>query len=159
MSDTFLNELTGGLVALLREDDTIRTYVGGATVNDQNARIFAEAARQGAAMPHLVFTQAGGADVVHHGGHEFCKTVILHIYSYATSPNTARALAYRVHRVMIQTGLGSDTLLSDGTKIKVCNGSIVDSGYEDAVDGSNVKKFWVRSVFRMLIEKITPAPP
>ena len=151
MSDTFLDELDGGLVAFLRSSASIRSHVGGDDADDQDARIFAEAARQGEANPFLVYTQSGGHSIKHHGGVDGDIDMTLQVYAYAVDQRTSRALAILVRDLLLAAGNGADTTLSDGTKIKVCNGGVVDSGHDFAKQSSDIKRFWVRGVYNLLL--------
>jgi hypothetical protein len=140
----FLDELTGDFVVHLRTPSSISTLVGAGTA----ARIYPEMARQGAALPHIVYTQAAGEALKTHSGRSGCKEVTLHVYCYSETQPQSRALAELVEAYMLDT---SGPVASGQTKIQVCNGGIVDSGVEPAINSSDRKKFWVRLVLRMLI--------
>lgn len=150
MAGNFLDELTGDLVKFLRADATIAAAVGG---SGTDARIFPEAARQGAQQPFIVYTQAAGHSIKNHDGVDPCETMALHIYAYSDHPSTSRTLAKAIRDRMLAAGNGADSVVGDGTTILVCNGGLVDSGYDHANDSSDRKRFWVRVVLSMLIEE------
>lgn len=139
----FLDELTGDFVIHLRSLVGVANLVGA----DTAARIFPDMARQGAALPHIVYTQATGNALKSHAGRTGCRELTLHVYCHAATQPGARELANLVEPYWLDT----EGLIGNGTKIHVCNGSIVDSGVEPAANSSDVKKFWVRLVLRMLI--------
>lgn len=140
----FLNELTGDFVKFLRADAAVSGMVGVGTA----ARIYPEAARQGQPAPFIVYTQAGGNSPKNAKELEGCINVTLHVYAYGDEPNVAQALARAIEDRMLPT---LNTAVGDGTVLHVCNGGVVDSGYESATDGSDRKRFWNRLVLRMVI--------
>lgn len=148
MAGNFLDEQTGDLVKYLRDYGPISTLVGLGT----DARIFAEAARQGAETPFVTFTQVDGRSPKHHGGTDTTENLALHLYAWGDLPSTARSLAKAVRDRLLAAGnTGADTIAGDGTRILVCNGGIVDSGVDPAKDSSDRKRFWVRVSVQMLI--------
>lgn len=149
MAGNFLDELTGDFVKYLRGDATVSAAVGVG----EDARIFPEASRQSAERPFIVYTQAGGHSIKHHGGVDETENLTLHIYAYGDSPSVARSLAVAARNRMLVAGNGANTIAGDGTAILVCNGGIVDSGYDHANDSSDRKRFWVRVVLSMLINE------
>jgi hypothetical protein len=142
--DAFLNELDGDFVKYLRADPVLGPMIGG---TNENARIFSEAARQGAPMPYLVYTQAAGNWEKHLGGLDGCVNLILHVYCYSTSQPTSRNLAAMVCNRMLPT----QAIVADGTKLYVCNGGVVDSGVNYDMASGDEKKFWTRVLLRMVI--------
>ena len=143
----FLDELDGDFVKHLRASSTIAAMVGSST----SARIFPEMARQGAALPHIVYTQAAGSVQKSHAGRTGDKEWTLHIYCIGATQPSARALANLLEPYLNDIAGSADTVIGSGTKIMVCNAEIVDSGVESAANSSDVKKFWVRLVARFLI--------
>jgi hypothetical protein len=141
--DGFLNELTGDFVLFLRAYSPISTLVGTGV----NARIFPDAARQGAIAPYIVYTQNGGGSEKNLDGLEGCDDVIVHVYAYADSQPQSRALAVAVRDRMLPT----QAIIGDGTKLYVCNGGIIDSGHEFDKASGDRKRFWTRLVLRMVI--------
>jgi hypothetical protein len=141
--DGFLDELTGDFVLYLQGDSSITSLVGSGA----NARLFPEAARQGASAPYVVYTQSsGGSDKVLEGV-EGCDDVILQVYAFADSQPQSRALAVAIRDRMLPT----QAIIGGGTKLHVCNGGIVSSGHDAAQDSSDRKRFWTMLVLRMVI--------
>jgi len=141
--DGFLNELNGDFVLFLRAYAPISTLVGTGT----DARIYPEAARQGAVAPYLVYTQAGGNSEKYLGGLDGCENMIVHVYAYADSQPQSKELAVAVRDRMLPT----QAIVGDGTKLHVCNGGIIDTGYERDQASGDRKRFWTRLVLRMVI--------
>lgn len=139
----FLNELDGDLVIYLRTAPLISDMVE----TGQDARIYAEQARQGQPSPYIVYTQAAGHSEKHLAGLDGCENITLHIYAYGSSPNISHALARAIHDRLVPTS----AIIGDGTKLHVCNGGIVDTGVVPARDGSDRKEFWTRLVLKMVI--------
>ena len=143
----FLDEVDGDFVKHVRANSAIAALVGSGT----SARIFPEMARQGAALPHIVYTQASGSVHKSHAGRTGDKDWTLHIYCFGANQPSSRALANLLEPYLNDIANSSDTVIGSGTKIMVCNAEIVDSGVEAAANSSDVKKFWVRLVARFLI--------
>ena len=144
----FLDELNGDFVKHVRANSNIAALIGG---NGTNARIFAEMARQGAPLPYIVYTQSAGSVHKSHAGRTGDKEWTLHIYCYGATQPAARALANLLEPYLNDIANNAEVAIGSGTKIKVCNGEIVDSGVEAAMNSSDVKRFWVRLVMRFLI--------
>lgn len=150
----FLDELTGDLVIHLRTAPQVTS--GGVTIPsiasmvgvEQNARIFPEQARQGVALPQIIYTQSGGSSSKILSGLDGCEDITLHIYAYADSPNQSRLLARAIHERCLR---GDNSSWGDGTRVHVCNGGILDTGIEPAKDDSDIKKFWTRLLLKMVI--------
>lgn len=144
----FLDELDGDFVKHVRANSSIAAMIGG---QGTNARIFAEMARQGAPLPYIVYTQSAGSVHKSHAGRTGDKEWTLHIYCYGATQPAARALANLLEPYLNDIANNAEVAIGSGTKIKVCNGEIVDSGVEAAMNSSDVKRFWVRLVMRFLI--------
>lgn len=156
---TFLDELSGDLVRHLRTspqvtvDGTIVPSVASMVGEDQNARIFPEVARFGAAMPQIVYTQAGGHSPKTLEGPDGCEEITLHIYAYAIEQPRSRLLA----RAILQRCVDGDNSMwgaavgNAGTAVHVCNGGIIDTGVHEARDQSDKKSFWTRLVLKLVI--------
>jgi hypothetical protein len=143
----FLDEVDGDFVKHLRASSAIAALVGSST----DARIFPEMARQGAELPHIIYTQAAGSMHKSHSGRTGDKEWTLHVYCFGATQPAARALANLLEPYLNDIANSADTTIGSGTKIKTCNGEIVDCGVEPAANSSDVKKFWVRLVVRFLI--------
>lgn len=150
----FLDELTGDLVihlrsAPLRIDSSVTIPPIAAFVGeDTSARIFPEQARQGVAVPQIVYTQVGGGATKTLSGVDGCEDLTLHIYAYATDPNQSRLLARAIQERCLRS---DNSIWGEGTHVHVCNGGIIDTGVDRAIDDGDVKKFWTRLVLRMVI--------
>lgn len=142
--DGFLNELDGDFVNHLRADSAVAALIGG---NSTEARIYPEMARQGASLPYITYTQAGGNFEKNLTGLDGCHNITLHVYCYSESQPSARALGTAVCLRMLPT----QAVIGDGTKLHVCNGGIVDSGVDYDRASGDRKKFWTRLVLRMVI--------
>ena len=142
----FLDELTGDFVKFLRADATIAGLIGG---NSTNARIFPEAARQGAQLPHLVYTQSAGNSEKILAGVEGCDDLTVHVYCYAETQPGSRTLAAAVRDRLLNHSSGP---VGDGTILHIANGGIADSGYDADKASGDRKKFWTRLVLRMVVE-------
>jgi hypothetical protein len=150
----FLTELSGDLVIHLR---TAPAYtIGGFTIpamsvmigSGTDARIFAEQAKLGSQMPQIVFTQSSGHTPKILSGPDGCQDIGLHIYAYAAAQPTSRHLAWSI----LQRCIGSvNAQWGDGTIVHVCNGGLVDTGTHSAGDQSNLKAYWTRLVFNLVI--------
>ncbi len=149
MAGHFLDELTGDFVKYLRADATISGLVG----SNNDARIFPEAAKQGSSLPYVVYTRAGGHSLKNHAGIDPTEELTVHVYAFADSASGANALGVAIRDRMLSAGNGANTTAGDGTTILVCNGGLVDSGYDPAKDSSDRNRFWVRVVLSMLIEE------
>jgi hypothetical protein len=139
----FLNELDGDFVKYLRADVVVKSLVG----EGNEARIYPEAARQGQPAPYIVYTQSGGGSEKNLTELDGCLNLVVHVYAHADSPNVSHQLAHAVNNRMLPT----QAIIGDGTKLYVCNGGIVQTGYDAAKDASDRKRFWTRLVFRMVI--------
>lgn len=140
----FLDESTGDLVKHLRSAAGISALVG----SQADARIFAEAARLGAAVPHIVYTQSDGHATKVLSGLDGCEDISLHLYAYSDLQPQSRSLA----RAILYRMAGSDnSRWGDTTHVHVCNGGIVDTGHYPAKDHSARKLYWTRLVMRLVI--------
>lgn len=139
----FLDELTGDFVVHTRSNTDIANLVGSSTA----ARIHPNMLRQGTTMPAITYVQTAGHAQKSHSGRTGCKHLILNVYAWSESQPEANQLAALLEALWLDT----EGEIGAGTKIHVCNGGIEDSGSLEAKDSSDVKKFWVRLVLRMLI--------
>ena len=142
----FLDELTGDFVKFLRGDTSIAALIGG---NSTDARIFPEAARQGAPLPHIVYTQSAGNREKILSGVEGCIDMTVHVYCYADTQPGSRALAAAVANRMLTHESGP---VGDGTILHIANGGEADSGHDADKASGDRKKFWTRLVLRMVVE-------
>jgi hypothetical protein len=140
----FLNELTGDFVLYLRGASAVSALVG----TGNNARIFPEAARQGAEAPYIVYTRAAGNREKILAGLDGCENLTLHVYAYADSQPQSIALAEAISDRMLPT---LEQIVGDGTKLKICNGGIAQTGVEHDKASGDRKRFWTRLVLRMVI--------
>lgn len=150
-SKRFLYEKTGGFVRFIRLNDPLRLMLGGSNAEDENTRILRDAARQGAPLPHMVYTQVSGDTVINHAGADSCTRPVLHVYCYGSQPNDASQMADLLHDYVSGLGTGANVTLPDGTKVLVCNAAVLDSGYDDGRASGNNKKFFQRVILRFLI--------
>lgn len=148
----FIDESTGDLVKHLRASAPISDLVGV----DIDARIFAESAPLGAEPPHIVYTQASGHSSKDLSGLEQCDDITLHIYAWAASQSVSRLLA---RAILLRTTGADNTRWGDTTHVHVCNGGIVDTGYESAHDHSDRKLYWSRLVLRLVISDTASVNP
>lgn len=156
---TFLDELVGDFVRHLRTspqvtiDGVVVPSIASMVGTDENARIFPEAARFGAAMPQIVYTQAAGHTPKILSGPDGCEELTLHVYAYAVEQPKSRLLA----RAILQRCVAADNTIwgagsgSTGTAVHVCNGGIVDTGVNEARDQSDKKSFWTRLILRLVL--------
>lgn len=144
----FLDEVNGDFVKHVRANSSIAALIGG---SGTDARIFPEMARQGAPLPYIVYTQSAGSVHKSHAGRTGDKEWTLHIYCYGATQPAARALANLLEPYLNDIANNAEVTIGSGTKIKVCNGEIVDSGVESSMSSSDIKRFWVRLVMRFLI--------
>lgn len=150
----FLDELTGDFVIFLRSAPSISVNgvdlpsIASLVGSGQEARIFPEQARFGVALPQIIYTQVSGNSPKTLSGPDGCDDIGLHVYAYADSPNQSRLLATAIRERCLR---GDNQIWGDGTAVHACNGGIMDSGVESARDDSDLKKFWVRLLLKMVI--------
>lgn len=154
---SFLDELTGDFVVHLR---TAPSFLAGLETipaiasmigSGENARIFAEQSRLGAAMPQIVYTMVSGHSSKDLAGVDGCQDLTLHVYAYSDAQVESLRLARAIHKRTIAHA--SNSIWGTGTGVHVCNGGIVDSGRDPAGDQSDRKHYWQRLVLRMVISE------
>lgn len=129
----------GGLVV-----PAISTLIG----EDEEARIFPEQARQGAKLPHIVYTKSHGHSPKHLADRDGCEDLMLHVYAYSGVQPQCILMAECLKNRWLDT---NEVLVGDGTRVIVCNGGVVDSGVENLQDSSSRKKFYERLVLKLVI--------
>lgn len=139
----FFDEQSGGLVTHWKSVSAITSLVGSGS----NARIYPEQARQGAALPYVLYTRAFGGTVHRHlGGYNGSRQSIVHVYCYASTRSGADALAESVK-------IGSQNMRGTYTGITVLACFIdepPDDGHDSPLDGSDTKRYWTRLVLRIV---------
>lgn len=133
---------SGGLVTYWKTKTGITDLVGTAT----NARMWPDAAKQGADAPYIVFVRGGGnvnqrlAASADSGG-----TTILHVYCVGATAAQAATLAEAVSDNTVDyRGSMSGTRIM---YVKLVDSP--DSGFETPWDGTDQKRFWTRVVLRI----------
>lgn len=139
------DETNGGLVTYWKSVAAITALVGSTA----NARIYPDQAKQGASLPHLVYTRASGGNVFRHlAGMSGCRTSVLHVYAFASSRSGADALAEAVKQSM-QVSFARTT--RSGVYVNACFvDDATDDGVDDVAPGTDVKKYWSRLVLRIV---------
>lgn len=139
------DEQNGGLVTYWKSVAAITALVGSTT----NARIYPDQAKQGAALPHLVYTRASGGNVFRHlAGMSGVRTSVLHVYAYDSSRSGADALAEAVKQSMHS---GFARASRSGVWVNACFvDDATDDGVDDVAPGTDVKKYWSRLVLRIV---------
>lgn len=137
------------LMSYLQAQPGIAALVGYATLS----RIYPQKARQGAALPHIVLSEAGGESpelLVGRGGAGIVQST-WHVYAVADNQAGANALAEEI-RISVQgfRGLMGSTYVNE-----VSCSTHRDSGDDTPVDGSDASKYWVRRIYDIWHEQRT----
>ncbi|HUS39179.1 MAG TPA: DUF3168 domain-containing protein [Pirellulales bacterium] len=130
---------TGDLVTYLKTQTGITALVGSTT----SARIYPVYAKQGAALPFLVFVQSGGDSFRHLSGGSGIRRTALQIYAFAATQAGADALAEQVRLSMAnhRGTMGSSTVYDcDHVATAV-------TGFDEAEDASDSRRYWTMIVF------------
>lgn len=139
------DEQSGVLVTYWKSVAAITALVGATS----SARMYPDQAKQGAAMPYLVYTRSFGGQVYRHlAGTTGARQSIVHVYCYGATRAAADSLAEAVKAAM-EDGFARHSWA--GVWI---NSSVVDDATDDGVDdptpGSDSKKYWSRLVLRIV---------
>jgi hypothetical protein len=134
-----LDASTGDLVTYLKTRTGITALVGATT----SARIYPDVAKQGAALPHLVYTVSGGDSYRHLGGGSGLRRTVLQVYAFAATRAGADALAEQVRLALANfRGTWTDSTIYD------CETAAPPvNGYDEAEDASDQAKYWSMYVF------------
>ena len=127
----------------LKAQAGITAHVG----SGDNARIFPDRAKQGVALPYVVYIQAGGEQYLCHTGFNSIRQTILHVYSYGSTDAVANDLAEELKsafEALQKTTIGDPT--TGQVWVDCCFVDVPDSGSEDPKDASDSHKYWRRLV-------------
>lgn len=135
------DERTGGLVTYWKSKAAITALVGTGTA----ARIWPSKAKQGADVPHIVYSRVGGESAAHLAGASGARKSVVHVYCYAETQSGADALAEAV-RTSTANYRGD---MSGTTVMWVECTDALDDGTDAAQDASDNDKYWVRVILRI----------
>ena len=133
---------SGDLVTFLKGKVGITALVGSTT----SARIYPVYAKQGAALPYLVFVQSGGDSYRHLSGGSGIRRTALQFYAYAATQAGADALAEQVRLVMANhRGAMGDSTVNDCQQV-----ATAITGFDEAEDASDSRRYWTMVVFDLV---------
>ena len=132
---------TGDLVTYLKTQSGVTALVGAGT----SARIYPDVAKQGVALPHLVFAISGSESFRHLGGDSGMRRSVVQFFAFAATRAGSNVLAEQVRLALANfRGAMGDSYIAD------CSTSVpMLSGYDEARDASDQAKYWAMTVFDM----------
>lgn len=136
------DERTGGLVTYWKSVSAITSLVGTTTA----ARIYPDMAKQGAALPYIIYTRNGGEVFIHLRGSTGARTSVVHVYCCASTRAGADALAEAVKQ---NTQNKRDTWSGTNILWVFCTDA-PDDGYDAPQDKGHQARYWTRLVFRIV---------
>lgn len=133
---------TGDLITFLKTKSGITALVGAAT----SARIYPVYAKQGAALPHLVYVQNGGDSYRHLGGGSGIRRTVLQVFAFAATQAGADTLAEQVRIALANyRGLMGDSRVHDCQQAATAL-----TGWDEAEDASDTSRYWTMLVFDLM---------
>jgi hypothetical protein len=130
---------TGDLVTFLKGKTGVTALVGSST----SARIYPVYAKQKAALPYLIYVQSGGDSHRSLSGGSGMRRTALQMYCYGATQGGADALAEQVRLALANyRGLMGDSTVFD------CRQEVAAmTGFDEAQDGSDARRYWTMLVF------------
>lgn len=133
---------TGDLVTYLKTRTGITALVGATT----SARIYPVYAKQGAALPHLVYVQNGGESYRHLSKGSGIRRTVLQVFCYAATQAGADQLAEQV-RLSLANYRGA---MGDSRVHDCQQAASALTGWDEAEDASDTARYWTMLVFDLM---------